>query len=300
MNHPEEKDILIVFNMTRNLWFQVVPVSESHVFIILTISLAGDVASFQTSTVTTDTRISRIWLTRYNNCVTTFSLPAFKRGRALSKTQPQNWGTVIWTYCKDCISSRSVSSCTISPPKSTLEACEEDLKIETISNVCNFVHIASKSQQQIQLTNMLLCEENILLLIEWTSDSCFCFVLDQQGELDFYSASWLKQQSMGKPIAPLGHIWVKQSLLLLLAMYLRWQVASTTFIVFGLTWPDLETHDTTLEMTTLSITTQAQSGLHVDIKYVILPVQHRKFSKKNQIGLLPLDNTLQHLLIGQL
>ena len=206
MNHPEEKDILIVFNMTRNLWFQVVPVSESHVFIILTISLAGDVASFQTSTVTTDTRISRIWLTRYNNCVTTFSLPVFKRGRALSKTQPQNWGTVIWTYCKDCISSRSVSSCTISPPKSMLEACEEDLKIETISNVCNFVHIASKSQQQIQLTNRLLCEENILLLIEWASDSCFCFVLDQQGELDFFSASWLKQQSMGKHIAPLGHI----------------------------------------------------------------------------------------------
>jgi hypothetical protein len=33
-----------------------------------------------------------------------------------------------------------------------------------------------------------------------------CFVLDQHAELDFYSASSLKQQSAGRHVAPLGHI----------------------------------------------------------------------------------------------
>jgi len=32
------------------------------------------------------------------------------------------------------------------------------------------------------------------------------FVLDQHAELDFYSASSLKQQSAGRRVAPLGHI----------------------------------------------------------------------------------------------
>jgi hypothetical protein len=32
------------------------------------------------------------------------------------------------------------------------------------------------------------------------------FVLDQHAELDFYSASSLKQQSSGRRVAPLGHI----------------------------------------------------------------------------------------------
>ena len=32
------------------------------------------------------------------------------------------------------------------------------------------------------------------------------FVLDQQAELDFYSASSLKQQSADRHVAPLGHI----------------------------------------------------------------------------------------------
>jgi hypothetical protein len=34
----------------------------------------------------------------------------------------------------------------------------------------------------------------------------FRFVLDQHAELDFYSASSLKQQSADKHVAPLGHI----------------------------------------------------------------------------------------------
>jgi hypothetical protein len=32
------------------------------------------------------------------------------------------------------------------------------------------------------------------------------FVLDQHAELDFYSASSLKQKSVGRHVAPLGHI----------------------------------------------------------------------------------------------
>jgi len=32
------------------------------------------------------------------------------------------------------------------------------------------------------------------------------FVLDQHADLDFYSASSLKQQSSGRHVAPLGHI----------------------------------------------------------------------------------------------
>ena len=32
------------------------------------------------------------------------------------------------------------------------------------------------------------------------------FVLDQHAELDFYSASSLKQQSAGRHVTPLGHI----------------------------------------------------------------------------------------------
>ena len=34
----------------------------------------------------------------------------------------------------------------------------------------------------------------------------FRFVLDQHAELDFYSASSLKQQSADRHVAPLGHI----------------------------------------------------------------------------------------------
>jgi len=65
-------------------------------------------------------------------------------------------------------------------------------------------------------------------MIEWVSDCCLTptfsaiswreqvnfqwddgeihFVLDQPAELDFYSASSLKQQSADRHVAPLGHI----------------------------------------------------------------------------------------------
>jgi hypothetical protein len=40
---------------------------------------------------------------------------------------------------------------------------------------------------------------------KWDDDEVR-FVLDQHAELDFYSASSLKQQSAGRHVAPLGHI----------------------------------------------------------------------------------------------
>ena len=40
---------------------------------------------------------------------------------------------------------------------------------------------------------------------QWEDDEVR-FVLDQHAELDFYSASSLKQQSAGRHVAPLGHI----------------------------------------------------------------------------------------------
>jgi predicted alpha/beta hydrolase len=41
---------------------------------------------------------------------------------------------------------------------------------------------------------------------QWNDDDDVSFVLDQQAELDFYSASSLKQQSVDRHVAPLGHI----------------------------------------------------------------------------------------------
>ena len=40
---------------------------------------------------------------------------------------------------------------------------------------------------------------------QWDDDEVH-FVLDQHAELDFYSASSLKQQSEGRHVAALGHI----------------------------------------------------------------------------------------------
>jgi hypothetical protein len=49
---------------------------------------------------------------------------------------------------------------------------------------------------------------NIILEQFWQTDSTndeVHFVLDQHAELDFYSASSLKQQSASRHVAPLGH-----------------------------------------------------------------------------------------------
>ena len=45
---------------------------------------------------------------------------------------------------------------------------------------------------------------------QWDDDEVR-FVLDQDAELDFYSASSLKQQSAGRHVALLGHIILIQS-----------------------------------------------------------------------------------------
>ena len=46
---------------------------------------------------------------------------------------------------------------------------------------------------------------------QWDDDDKVYFVLEQHAELDFYSASSLKQQSTDKHVAPLGHIILIQS-----------------------------------------------------------------------------------------
>ena len=40
---------------------------------------------------------------------------------------------------------------------------------------------------------------------QWNTNEV-CFALDQHAQLDFYSASSLKQQSVDRHVAPLGHI----------------------------------------------------------------------------------------------
>jgi hypothetical protein len=40
---------------------------------------------------------------------------------------------------------------------------------------------------------------------QWLDDEV-CFVLNQHAELDFYSANSLKQQCVGKHVAPLRHV----------------------------------------------------------------------------------------------
>jgi hypothetical protein len=77
---------------------------------------------------------------------------------------------------------------------------------------------------------------------QWDDDEVR-FVLDQHAELDFYSASSLKQQSTDRHVAPLWHI------ILILSQpvfahtpyccVLSGEATNTNFIVFGLT----RTHD---------------------------------------------------------
>jgi hypothetical protein len=70
------------------------------------------------------------------------------------------------------------------------------------------------------------------------------FVLDQHAELDFYSASALKQQSADRHVAPLGHIIpILRKLVFPLSPYccmLSREATHTNIIVFGLTRSGLE------------------------------------------------------------
>jgi hypothetical protein len=71
------------------------------------------------------------------------------------------------------------------------------------------------------------------------------FVLDQHTELDFNSASSLKQQSAGRHVAPLGHIILIPSQIVSAltpsCCLLSGNSANTNYIVFGLIKLGLET-----------------------------------------------------------
>jgi hypothetical protein len=73
---------------------------------------------------------------------------------------------------------------------------------------------------------------------QWDDDKVH-FVLDQHAELEFYSASSLKQQSADRHIAPLRHIIPIQSQpFFALSPYccvLSGEATNTNFIIFGLT-----------------------------------------------------------------
>jgi hypothetical protein len=56
-----------------------------------------------------------------------------------------------------------------------------------------------------QLSNFSAISWREQVNFQWDDDE-ICFVLDQRAELDFYSASSLKQQSAGRHVAPFGHI----------------------------------------------------------------------------------------------
>ena len=56
-----------------------------------------------------------------------------------------------------------------------------------------------------QLSNLSAISWREQVNLQWDDDEV-CFVLDQNAELDFSSASSLKRQSTGRHVAPLGHI----------------------------------------------------------------------------------------------
>jgi len=79
--------------------------------------------------------------------------------------------------------------------------------------------------------------------IQWNDDDVR-FVLDQHAYLDLYSASSLKQQSVGRHVAPLEHIILipSQPVFSLFPenCLLSGEAANINFIVLGLTLPELE------------------------------------------------------------
>ena len=73
-------------------------------------------------------------------------------------------------------------------------------------------------------------ENKSIFNFQWDDDDEVRFVLDQHSNLDFYSASSLKQQTAGRHVAPLGHI------ILILNQSVFGRVATNSnFMIFGLT-----------------------------------------------------------------
>jgi hypothetical protein len=75
--------------------------------------------------------------------------------------------------------------------------------------ICTFVHRFSESEWvivvQCQFSNFSAISLQDQVNFQWDDDEVH-FVLDQHAELDFYSASSLKQQFADRHVPPLGHI----------------------------------------------------------------------------------------------
>jgi hypothetical protein len=96
-----------------------------------------------------------------------------------------------------------------------------------------------------QLSEWLLFNANSSAILQlyhynfqWDEDEVR-FVLDQYANLDFYSASSLKQQSVDRHVAPIGHIvLIPSQPVLALSPYccvLSGATTNTNFTVFGVT-----------------------------------------------------------------
>jgi hypothetical protein len=55
------------------------------------------------------------------------------------------------------------------------------------------------------MSNFLAISWREQFMFWWDDDDDVCFVLEQHAELDFNSDSSLKQQSVGRHVAPLSH-----------------------------------------------------------------------------------------------
>ena len=90
------------------------------------------------------------------------------------------------------------------------------------------------------LTPIQLYHGENKLLLQWDDDEV-CFVLDQHAELEFYSASSLKQQlRVDMSLHSDTLFWFRANQSLLFLRMFREEATNTNFIVFGLTRPGLE------------------------------------------------------------
>ena len=111
-------------------------------------------------------------------------------------------------------------------------------------NITGEIFINSNSEWVIVVNaNSAILSWHEQVNFQWDDDEVR-FVLDQHAELDFNSASSLKQQSADRHVAPLWHIILMTSqpvfALSPLCCVLRVEATNTNFIVFGLTWSGRE------------------------------------------------------------